>query len=127
MASGRTLSAHFAELRNARRSAIAGTSIVFSRPSGMNDRPVLRSSSISARDGLLAAIGAPDGQGVGRLGRDHPRDDPPVGGRDHVAEVGRQHLAVRVQDVEQDRVEPAVTHGTQVGAHVLTDPFDEMT
>src|SRR5712691_2443874 len=38
--------AHLIEFKYASKSAIAGTSICFSRPSGMNDNPVLRSSSM---------------------------------------------------------------------------------
>jgi hypothetical protein len=37
---------HLIEFKYASKSAMAGTSICFSSPSGMNDNPVLRSSSM---------------------------------------------------------------------------------
>ena len=70
----RSWAGHLTEFRYASRSAIAGTSICFSSPSGMNDRPVLRSSSMSMRRTVSLVPSAPaDREAVGRLRGDHAR------------------------------------------------------
>ena len=88
----------------------------------MNDSPVLRSSSmLAAQHRLAGAVHAAQRDAVGRLGRDHAGDDPARVRHQDVGEELRLHLAVGVEDVEQDRFDAAIADGGQVGADRVAD------
>ena len=53
-----------------------------------------------------------------------PVSTRPVGRDQDIAEELRHHLAVRVEDVEQHGVEPAVADRREVGADLLADAFE---
>src|SRR4029453_10696993 len=72
-------------------------------------------------------IGTPDRQTVSSLGRNQPRDDAARVGRNDVALELRLHLAVRVQDVQQDCFHPLVSDRAQISTGLKSHTFELMT
>ena len=91
-------------------------------PSGISERPVLLSWSMSIRRTVSVALSARlERDAGGGFGGDHAGELAAVGGEHGVAEVLRIHLAVGIEHVEQDRLGPAGFHRGQVGADVVAD------
>ena len=79
---------------------------------------------VNPQDRLRGAVGTTDREAVGSLRGNHSRKGAAGVRHQHVAVKLRLHLAIGVEDVEQDRFRALVAHGVQVGADLGADAFE---
>src|ERR1022692_3618772 len=81
---------------------------------------------VDAQDRLAGAVGPADRDAGRRLRGDHAGQRAATVRDDEIRDELRQHLAVRIEDVEQHEFRPAILDPRDIGANLLADAFEAM-